>query len=277
MAEENRERAREHPAYVTGTSLLARGYSTSLGRPVSTGNSKPLETPTLADLGHTVPPVIPSGSNRAQVECSVSTGVSTLSDYSFAFHISQTVEVCENRISFHSENAIPPPRPRMHKSHGSQRVVDAFCECLDSHPETGLRYEFRETSSRFFFAKFQQSKCTGKLVMFVCDYSWQLQRAEFDIVEEGDVVDVTSANFGFQFELTPDQAYIPHLRTYRHEKMFLKTAMSTHLIIDLRDLAWYMGMVNFRASTVKSFFSKNDHFQRSQISVQKEDQRRLRH
>ena len=54
--------------------------------------------------------------------------------------------------------------------------------------------------------------------------------------------------------------------------MVLKTAISTHIILDLQDIAWYMSQVNFKTPQVKSFFSQNDHFEFSQITVQ-EDQK----
>ena len=54
--------------------------------------------------------------------------------------------------------------------------------------------------------------------------------------------------------------------------MVLKTAISTHLILDLQDVAWYMSQVNFKTPQVKSFFSKHDHFEYSQITVEQDDQ-----
>ena len=49
--------------------------------------------------------------------------------------------------------------------------------------------------------------------------------------------------------------------------MVLKTAISTHLILDLQDVAWYMSQVHFKTPQVKSFFSQYDHFEYSQIFV----------
>ena len=54
--------------------------------------------------------------------------------------------------------------------------------------------------------------------------------------------------------------------------MVLKTAISTHLILDLQDVAWYMGQVHFKTPQVKSFFSQHDHFEYSQIAVKQEHQ-----
>ena len=44
--------------------------------------------------------------------------------------------------------------------------------------------------------------------------------------------------------------------------------MSTNLILDLQDIAWYMGQVIFRTPQVKSFFSQYAHFEYRQMSVQ---------
>ena len=79
-------------------------------------------------------------------------------------------------------------------------------------------------------------------------------------------------NLGFQFELTPDKAYLSCARTGMR-KMVLKTATRTHLILDLQDVAWYMGQVNFKTPQVKSFFSHHDHFEFTKIAVQQDDQK----
>ena len=54
--------------------------------------------------------------------------------------------------------------------------------------------------------------------------------------------------------------------------MVLKTAISTHLILDLQDVAWYMSQVNFKTPQVKSFFSKHDRYEYNQIAVQQDQQ-----
>ena len=96
------------------------------------------------------------------------------------------------------------------------------------------------------------------------------QFTEFDTVEEGDVPLLMSLlqmrNLGFQFELTPEKAYVSFARIGMR-KMVLKTAISTHLILDLQDIAWYMSQVHFKTPQVKSFFSQHDHFEYSQIAV----------
>ena len=74
-------------------------------------------------------------------------------------------------------------------------------------------------------------------------------------------------NLGFQLELTPEKAFLSCDRI-GVRKMVLRTAISTHLILDLQGIAWYMGQVYFKTPTVKSFFSQTDHFEYSQITVQ---------
>ena len=125
----------------------------------------------------------------------------------------------------------------------------------------------------FAFANSQQSKCTEKLVIFMYDHGWNTQFTEFDIVEEGDVPLLMSLpqmrNLGFQFELTPDKASLSCARIGMR-KMVLRTAISTHLILDLQDVAWYMSQVHFKTPQVKSFFSQHDHFEYSQIAVKQD-------
>ena len=55
-------------------------------------------------------------------------------------------------------------------------------------------------------------------------------------------------------------------------KKVLKTAISTHLIIDLQDVAWHVSQVHFKTPHVKSFFSQHDHFEYSQIAVKQDVQ-----
>ena len=106
------------------------------------------------------------------------------------------------------------------------------------------------------------------------DHGWNSHFTEFDIVE-GDVPLLMSLpqmrNLGFQFELTPEKAYLSCARIGMR-KMVLKTAISTHLILGLQDIAWYMSQVNFKTPQVKSFFSKHDHFEYSQITVHQDQQ-----
>ena len=110
---------------------------------------------------------------------------------------------------------------------------------------------------------------------FMYDNGWNTQFTEFDIVEEGDVPLLMSLpqmrNLGFQFELTPDKAYLSCARIGMR-KMALKTAISTHLILDLQDVAWYMSQVHFKTPQVKSFFSQHDHFEYSQNAAKQDVQ-----
>ena len=106
---------------------------------------------------------------------------------------------------------------------------------------------------------------------FMYDNAWNTQFTEFNIVEEGGVPLLMPLpqmrNLGFQFELTP---FV--LCTYWHEKMVLKTGISTHLILDLQDVAWYVSQVHFKTPQVKSSFSQHDHFEYSQIAVKQDVQ-----
>ena len=197
----------------------------------------------------------------------------------FSFHIRQPDLACENGLAFHTENSAPPTVCILDlgctRAMGSRRAVEAFCRHVDSHPNSGLWYEIQPASSRFFFANSQQSKCTEKLVIFMYDNGWNTQFTEFDIVEEGDVPLLMSLpqmrNLGFQFELTPEKAYLSCARICMRKKV-LKTAMSTHLILDLQDIAWYMSQVHFKTPQVKSSFSQRDHFEYSQIAVKQDVQ-----
>ena len=149
---------------------------------------------------------------------------------SFSFH-TQQVDACEKGLSFHTENSAPPTVCVLDlgctRAMESRKAVDAFCRYVDSHPNSGLWYEIQPTSSTFFFANSQQSKCTEKIVIFMYDHGWNTQFTEFDIVEEGDVPLLMSIpqmrNLGFQFELTPDKAYLSCARIGMR-KMVLKTS-----------------------------------------------------
>ena len=76
------------------------------------------------------------------------------------------------------------------------------------------------------------------------------------------IVDVTSTN---------EKPWIS-IRQLTPEKACLKTAMSTPLILDLQDVAWYASQVHFKSPQVKSFFSQHDHFEYSQIAVKQDVQ-----
>ena len=214
----------------------------------------------------------------SQFECCGQTEESSEKDSVFSFHTNQ-VDACEKGLAFHTENSAPPTVCILDlgctRAMGYRKAVDAFCRYVDSHPNSGLWYEIQPTSSRFFFANSQQSKGTEKIVIFMYDHGWNSQFTEFDIVEEGDVPLLMSLpqmrNLGFEFELTPEKACLSCARIGMRI-MVLKTAISTHLILDLQGIAWYMSQVNFKTPQVKSFFSKHDHFEYSQITVQQDDQ-----
>ena len=210
-------------------------------------------------------------------ECFAETKESDEQQSAFSFHTVQTDLACEKGLAFHTENSAPPTVCILDlgctRAMGSRRAVEAFCRYVDSHPNSGLWYEIQPTSSRFFFANSQQSKCTEKLVIFMYDHGWNTQFTEFDIVEEGDVPLLMSLpqmrNLGFQLELTPEKAYLSCARIGMR-KMVLKTAISTHLILDLQDVAWYMSQVHFKTPQAKSFFSQHDHFEYSQTAVKQD-------
>ena len=134
----------------------------------------------------------------------------------FSFHATQS-DACQNGLAFHTENSAPPTVCILDlgctRAMGSRKAVEAFCRYVDSHKDCGLWYEIHPTSSRFFFANSQQSKCTEKLVIFMYDHGWSPQFTEFDIIEEGDVPLLMSlpqmTNIGFQIELTPDKVTCP--------------------------------------------------------------------
>ena len=233
------------------------------------GNSDQTEIPSDTENGDSCQKERPS-----QYEGSGQTEESFEKDEVFSFH-TNPVDACEKGLAFHTENSAPPTVCILDlgctRAMGSRKAVDACCRYVDSHPNSGLWYELHPTRSRFFFANSQQSKCTEKIVIFMYDHGWNSQFTEFDIVEEGDVPLLMSLpqmrNLGFQFELTPDKAYLSCARIGMRT-MVLKTAISTHLILGLQDIAWCMSQVNFKTPQVKSFFSKHDLFEYSQIAVQ---------
>ena len=153
---------------------------------------------------------------------------------------------------------------------GSRNAVNAFCDYVGKH-DCGLWYKIEETSSRFFFANSQQTKCTEKLVIHMYDKSWSARTTEFDIVEEGNVPVLMSLpqmrNLGFQFELSPQKSFLncTRLGIWKHH---LRMSKSTHLVMDFQDIAWYMNAVYFKAPGVTSFFPQHEHFEYSQLSVE---------
>ena len=183
-------------------------------------------------------------------------------------------KVEEEGVAFHTENQMPPTVAILDlgctRAMGSRNAVNAFCDYVDNN-DCGLWYKIESTSSRFFFANSQQTKCTEKLVIHMYDKSWSVRTTEFDIVEEGNVPLLMSLpqmrNLGFQFELSPQKSFLncTRLGIWKHQ---LRMAKSTHLVMDFQDIAWYMGAVYFKTPEVTSFFSQNEHFEYSQLSVE---------
>ena len=130
---------------------------------------KPLAKGTsLFSYGYSEKTEIPSHPERSE-----ETEESDEQKSAFSFHIVQLDLACENGLAFHSDNSAPPTVCILDLgctgAMGSRRAVEAFCSYVDSHPNSGLWYGTQPTSSRFFFANSQQSKCTGKLVIFMYD------------------------------------------------------------------------------------------------------------
>ena len=183
-------------------------------------------------------------------------------------------KVEEEGVAFHTENQMPPTVAILDlgctRAMGSRNAVNAFCDYVDNH-DCGLWYKIEPTSSRFFFANSQQTKCTEKLVIHMYDKSWSVHTTEFDIVEEGNVPLLMSLpqmrNLGFQFELSPQKSFLncTRLGIWKHQ---LRMAKSTHLVMDFQDIAWYMSAVYFKTPEVTSFFSQHEHFEYSQLSVE---------
>ena len=183
-------------------------------------------------------------------------------------------KVEEEGVAFDTENQMPPTVAILDlgctRAMGSRNAVNAFCDYVDNH-DCGLWYKIEPTSSRFFFANSQQTKCTEKLVIHMYDKSWSVHTTEFDIVEEGNVQLLMSLpqmrNLGFQFELSPQKSFLncTRLGIWKHQ---LRMSKSTHLVMDFQDISWYMSAVYFKTPEVTSFFSQHEHFEYSQLSVE---------
>ncbi len=184
------------------------------------------------------------------------------------------MKVEEEGMAFHTENQTPPTVAILDlgctRAMGSRNAINAFCDYVDKH-DYGLWYKIEPTSSRFFFANSQQTKCTEKLVIHMYDKEWSVHTTEFDIGEEGNVPLLMSLpqmrNLGFQFELSPQQSFLncTRLGMWKHK---LRMSKSTHLVMDFQDIAWYMSAVYFKTPEVRSFFSQSEHFEYSQLSVE---------
>ena len=88
-------------------------------------------------------------------------------------------------LAFHAENQMPPTVAILDlgctRALGSRNAVNALCDHVDKH-DCGLWYKIEQTSSRFFFANSQQTKCAEKLVIHMYNKSWSVHTTEFDIV-----------------------------------------------------------------------------------------------
>ena len=151
-----------------GTSFFTFGYSEQTEKPIQHECSEQTEVPSEQKTGYSEQTEKP-----AQFESSEQTEESSEKDGVFSFH-TQQVDACEKGLSFHTENSAPPTVCILDlgctRAMGSRKAVDAFCRYVDSHPNSGLWYEIQPTSSRFFFANSQQSKCTEKIAIFMYDH-----------------------------------------------------------------------------------------------------------
>jgi len=213
-AQQNSRQLKKFPVLVGEIDALRQGVQRrpapvprQVGLQEGEASWKPLAKGTsLFSHGCSVETEVPSHS-----EGFVETKESDEQQSAFSFHTVQTDLACEKGLAFHTENSAPPTVCILDlgctRAMGSRRAVEAFRRYVDSHPNSGLWCEIQPTSSRFFFANSQQSKCTEKLVIFMYDNGWNTQFTEFDIVDEGDVPLLMSLpqmrNLGFQFELTP--------------------------------------------------------------------------
>ena len=97
------------------------------------------------------------------------------------------MKVEEEGIAFHTKNQTLPTMAILDlgctRAMSSRDAIDAFCEYVDKH-DCGLWYKIEPTSSRFFFANSQQTKCAEKLVIHMYDKAWRVHTTEFD---EGNV------------------------------------------------------------------------------------------
>ena len=190
-AQHNREGLKQFPVLVGDLDALRQGVQRhparvprQVGLQEGEASWKPLAKGTsLFSYGCSAETEAPSHS-----ECFAETKESDEQQSAFSFHTVQTdlaCLACEKGLACHTENSAPPTVCILDlgctRAMGSRRAVEAFCRYVDSHPNRGLWYEIQPTSSRFFFANSQQSKCTEKLVMFMYDHGWNTQFTEFDM------------------------------------------------------------------------------------------------
>ena len=154
------------------------------------------------------------------------------------------MHVRKDYISFHTENSAPPTVCILDlgyaRAMGSRKAVDAFADMLPHIPTVVFGMKSNRRVQDVSLQTLNNPSVLRRLSSSCLDHGWNTQFTEFDIVEEGDVPLLMSLpqmrNLGFQFELTPDKAYLSCARI-GVRKMVLKTAISTHLILDLQDVA----------------------------------------
>ena len=196
VAQKDRENMKRFPVLIGEVDALRQGLHR---RPLQSGLQSHGEGTSFFTFGNSDQTEIPSDMENgdscqkerpSQHESCDQTEESSEEDGVFSFH-TNPVDACDKGLSFHTENSAPATVCILDlgctRAMGSRKPVDAFCGYVGSHPNSGLWYEIHPTSSRFFFANSQQSKCTEKIVIFMYDHGWNSQVTEFDIVEEGDV------------------------------------------------------------------------------------------
>ncbi|CAE7449626.1 RE1 [Symbiodinium natans] len=144
----------------------------------------------------------------------------------------------------------------------SRQAAKEFMGFVDHHPDCGLWYELRPTNSHFSFANSEMAQCKEKIVIFMYDLSYTIQSTEFDIVDQGTVPFLMSLpqmrNLRFKISLEPDEALLSS-SVLGMKNLPLKVARSSHLMLDLIDVAWHMWGVRFDAHKKVSFFMTNEH------------------
>ncbi|CAE7374757.1 Cpr [Symbiodinium natans] len=144
----------------------------------------------------------------------------------------------------------------------SRQAAKEFMGFVDHHPDCGLWYELRPTNSHFSFANSEMAQRKEKIVIFMYDLSYTIQSTEFDIVDQGTVPFLMSLpqmrNLRFKISLEPDEALLSS-SVLGMKNLPLKVARSSHLMLDLIDVAWHMWGVRFDAHKKVSFFMTNKH------------------
>ena len=249
-----------------GTSFFTTGYSDQTEPPDQFECSEQTEVPSDKKTGNSKQVEKP-----AQLECPEQTEESTEKDGVFSFHTKQVDALMHVRMDYHFTQRILHLQLYAFLILVAQEVWDLekqlmhFADMLTHIPTVVSGMKFNRRVQDVSLQTLNNPSALRRLiVLFMYDLGWNCQFTAFDIVEEGDVPLLMSLpqmrNLGFQFEPTPDKAYLSCAR-FRMRKTVLKTAISTHLILDLQDVAWYLTQVHFKTPQVKSFFSQHDHFE----------------